>query len=153
MLGAILRITRSLTLLGSCCLAGCASQGTTSSVTGDISIPAQHAVQLLRQGQIKLIDTRSPSERSAGQILDSLPIQFGPDHWTEDITEQDKNMFFAQVTATGLSQNDSIVTVCNAGVRSLAAARFLHSVGFTGVRSVFGGYIGNDSDPGWQFFQ
>lgn len=153
MLGAISGTKGALTLLACCLLAGCASHACPSSVTCDISISAESAVQLLRQGKIKLIDTRAPSERSAGSILGSLPIQFGSDRWTDSVTDQDKTRFLAQVTAAGLNQHESIVTICNAGVRSLAAAKILRSAGYTNVRSVLGGYLGTDSDPGWQFFE
>lgn len=144
---------RSLTLLGFFCLAGCVSQGPMPSVTSDLSIPSEQAVQLLRQGKIKLVDTRTPSERLDRQISNSVLIQFGPDQWTEEITEHDKNMFLTQVTAAGLTPQDQIVTVCNAGLRSLAAAKVLRFAGFMRVHSVTGGYIGKDSDPGWQFSQ
>lgn len=116
-------------------------------------MPAQSAVELLRKGKIKVIDTRSASERSAGAIDDSIPIQFGPDRWTESIAEEDRALFLAQLIEAGVNQQDVIVTVCNFGVRALAAAKFLRSVGFTSARSVAGGYIGKDSDPGWQFAQ
>ena len=153
MLGTILGTMRRLTLLALCCMAGCVSQGAIPSIRNDISIPSQDAIQLLRQGKPKLIDTRTPTERSARRIFDSVSIPFGPDQWTGDVTEQEKNIFLTQVTAAGLTQDDLIVTVCNAGVRALSAATFLRSAGFTRVHSVIGGYIGNHSDPGWQFSQ
>ena len=143
----------NLTVLGACCLAGCISQGSVPSLSSNISISSEVAVQLLRQGKIMLVDTRPTSERSGRHISQAIAIQFGPDPWNDNVTEQERDVFLAKLTAAGVSKDDPVVTVCTAGIRALAAAQFLRSLGFTNVKSVIGGYLGRDSDAGWQFFQ
>lgn len=151
--GAVSGIVRRVVPLGCCILVGCASANLGAPPTRDASIPAEQAARLWRQGKIKLIDTRSTNERSSGLVVDALLIQFGPDQWSLGAAEQDSKTFVLLVTEAGLGPADPVVTLCNVGVRSLAAARALRSAGFESVRSVAGGYLGKGADPGWQFHQ
>ena len=116
------------------------------------SVSSEEAVKLLRKGEIKLVDTRSGPERSR-EISNALTIQVGPDRWTGELTNNDKQSFLTRIEASGLTRNDAIVVICNAGVRASAAARLLRASGYAKAKAVAGGYIGTNSDLGWQFFQ
>lgn len=117
------------------------------------SVSSEDAARLLRKGEIHLVDTRSEPERTGREIAKALAIQLGPDSWTGDLTDMDRQSFLKRIEDSGLTRNDAIVTICNAGVRASAAARLLRASGYAKAKAVAGGYIGTNSDSGWQFFQ
>jgi rhodanese-related sulfurtransferase len=138
-------------LFAALCLAGCAaypSFGSPARVIG-----SEEAATLWKSGQAKLIDTRHPEERAGGVIPQAAAIPFGAFPWSADVHKDDNEAFVQAVLATGAASNDVILMVCSVGVRARAAAELLHSRGFLNVRAVAGGYLGNKSDPGWQFVQ
>lgn len=129
---------------------GCASL---SGATLDAKwvVLSHQAVALIRGSGAKLIDTRSHDERSGRVIWDSVPVQYGPDHWSSAVSVYEGSQFLIAISTAGMSKDDLIITICNAGFRARAAAAFLRDQGFANVYSVSGGYLGNDRDAGWQF--
>lgn len=116
-------------------------------------VSSEETVKLHRKGEIRLVDTRSASERSGREISNTLAIQLGPDRWIGTLTDDDAQSFLRRIEASGLTTHDAIVTICNAGVRAAAAAELLRASGYTRAKAVAGGYIGTNKDLGWQFFR
>jgi rhodanese-related sulfurtransferase len=92
--------------------------------SGGQAVGPTDAVRLLNQGAM-LLDVRSQAEFDAGHIIDARHVP------QEDL---------AQASETLKRQRDKvIVTCCESGTRSAAAARTLTAQGFTKVVNLRGG--------------
>jgi rhodanese-related sulfurtransferase len=92
-------------------------------VEDDLEIsPAETAV-LMKQGNVKLIDVRTPQEYLIAHI-EGCPLV--DETLAKEIVET-------------WPKNTPIVTICHHGVRSLDAAAYLRQQGFTMARSMRGG--------------
>lgn len=130
-------------------LLGCAS----GAPQTDMLISSEDAVALWRSGKARIVDTRHPHERGEATIPGALAVPFGPARWSTDPATHRGEEFAAAVAAAGVTRDDEVVMVCNAGVRARSAAAFLRDRGYSRSRAVVGGFLGKGADPGWQFFQ
>jgi thiosulfate sulfurtransferase len=79
---------------------------------------------LVRDDEIFIVDVRDPRQYHAGHIPDAILLP------ADD---------FADRYERELSPDDPVVLVCEKGLTSEAAARFLHAQGFTDVATLVGG--------------
>lgn len=92
-------------------------------VEADLEISPTETAALMKQGNVKLIDVRTPHEYAIAHIegcplIDQTLAKEIVDTWPKDTP---------------------IITICHHGVRSLDAAVYLRQHGFTHVRSMRGG--------------
>ena len=75
-------------------------------------------------GKIQLLDVRTPDEYNSGHVPGAvlLPVS--------DLTSG---------AAVSFEKNSEVYVICRSGKRSMAAAEYLQSQGFTSVKSVSGG--------------
>jgi sulfur dioxygenase len=91
-------------------------------------IGVDKAKQLLSEGNITVIDVREESEYAAGHIDDALPIPRG-------VLE-----FKVGTTPELADKSKTVVVYCRTGGRAAMAAQTLHTLGYSNVLSIEGGY-------------
>jgi rhodanese-related sulfurtransferase len=92
-------------------------------VEADLEISPQETAALMKQGNVKLIDVRTPYEYAIAHIEGCPLVDEG----------------LAKEIVETWPKDTPIVTICHHGVRSLDAAVYLRHQGFTQVRSMRGG--------------
>jgi rhodanese-related sulfurtransferase len=111
------------------------------SVSAAPDLSAPEAYEAHRQGQLRLIDIRTPEEwRQTGIAPGAARIDFyrGPE-----------NLLRSVLQATGGDRTKPIALVCRTGNRTSQAQRFLQAQGFTQVYNVKEGMAGSAAGPGW----
>jgi rhodanese-related sulfurtransferase len=89
----------------------------------DLEISPQETAALMKQGNVKLIDVRTPYEYAIAHI-EGCPLV--DEALAKEIVET-------------WSKDTPIITICHHGVRSLDAAAYLRQQGFAQARSMRGG--------------
>ncbi len=111
----------------------------TARAEPDISAP--RALERSRQGNILIIDIRTPEEwRETGVIPGARRVDFyrGPNVLLKSVLEMvDGN------------RNAPIALVCHSGSRTIQAQKFLQAQGFTQVYNLKEGMGGSAAGPGW----
>jgi len=105
----------------------------------DISAP--QALERSRQGNILIIDIRTPEEwRETGVIPGARRVDFyrGPQALLKSVLEM-----------AGGDRNAPLALVCHSGSRSIQAQKFLQAQGFTQVYNLKEGIGGSAAGPGW----
>jgi len=92
-------------------------------VEPDLEISPTETAALLKEGNVKLIDVRTPQEYAIAHI-EGCPLV---------------DQALAKEIVETWPKDTSIITICHHGVRSLDAAVYLRQQGFTNVRSMRGG--------------
>ncbi|UOD50270.1 rhodanese-like domain-containing protein [Orrella daihaiensis] len=113
------------------------------TATVDAEIGATEAYELVKDGKITLIDIRRPEEwRQTGVAQGALRI---------NMLHPKGFQGFAQeiYTAVGGDLNAPIVLICRTGSRTSRLQPILTQVGFTNVKHVPEGTLGNRKKPGW----
>lgn len=93
------------------------------TMTPDLEISPAETATLLKAGEAKLIDVRTPHEYAMAHI-EGCPLV--DEALAKEIVET-------------WPKDTPIITICHHGVRSLDAAVYLRHQGFTDVRSMSGG--------------
>lgn len=94
-----------------------------ADIDPDLELTVEKVARDLRGGSIQLIDVREQDEWDAGRIAGSTLVPMSD--FARHVSDIDPSI--------------PIVTVCQAGVRSLYVAEALANAGFTSVRSMTGG--------------
>jgi rhodanese-related sulfurtransferase len=89
----------------------------------DLEVSPQEVVELVKNGQVTLIDVRTPQEFAIARIEGSRLVD---EALLREILEK-------------WPKDKPIVTICHHGIRSLDAAVYLRRQGFTKTRSMHGG--------------
>lgn len=89
----------------------------------DLEITPTEVAELLKKGEIKLLDVRTPEEYAIAHVEGSLLV----------------DQALAQEIVQTWPQDSEIVTMCHHGRRSLDAAAYLRGHGFRNTRSMRGG--------------
>jgi rhodanese-related sulfurtransferase len=89
----------------------------------DIEIMPTEVAQLLKQGEIKLLDVRTPQEYEIARVDGSILV----------------DQSLAQEIVNTWPPDTRIVTICHHGMRSLDAAAYLRGHGFMKTQSMRGG--------------
>jgi rhodanese-related sulfurtransferase len=113
--------------------------GISARAEPDISAP--QALERSRQGNILIIDIRTPEEwRETGVIPGARRVDFyrGPQALLKSVLEM-----------AGGDRNAPIALVCHSGSRSIQAQKFLQAQGFTQVYNLKEGMGGSAAGPGW----
>ncbi len=109
----------------------------------DAEIGAAQAYALAKDGQITLIDIRRPEEwRQTGVAQGALRINMLHPKGLQGFAQEVYN-------AVGGDLNAPIVLICRTGSRTSRLQPILTQVGFTNVRHVPEGTLGNRKKPGW----
>jgi rhodanese-related sulfurtransferase len=95
----------------------------TQDAEKELEIPPRDAAELLKAGRVRMLDVREPrafafASVPGSELIDDVLATEIVDRWPRDAP---------------------IVLVCHHGMRSLDAAHYLRSCGFTNVKSVAGG--------------
>ena len=109
----------------------------------DAEISASDAYELVTDGKVTLIDIRRPEEwRQTGVAQGALRI---------DMVNPKGLQGFAQevYNAVGGDLNAPIVLICRTGSRTSRMQPILAQVGFTNVKHIPEGTLGNRTKPGW----
>jgi len=88
-----------------------------------LEISPRETADLLKQEKIKLLDVRTPEEYAIASVPGSLLV----------------DQTFAQEIMQTWPKDTAIVTMCHHGMRSLDAAAYLRSHGFSNTKSMKGG--------------
>lgn len=91
------------------------------------SVSAQEFSDLIKEGNVQLIDVRTPGEFSEGNISGSKMINLNSSSFSEDIQKLDKN--------------EPVYVYCRSGARSMKAASIMEKQGFTKIYNLKGGYL------------
>ena len=89
----------------------------------DLEIAPRAVADLLKQGNIKLLDVRTPEEYQIASVQGSVLI----------------DQALAQEILQSWPKDTAIVTMCHHGIRSLDAAAYLRGHGFDNTKSMTGG--------------
>ena len=89
----------------------------------DLEIAPRDVADLLKQGNIKLLDVRTPEEYQIASVQGSVLI----------------DQALAQEILQSWPKDTAIVTMCHHGIRSLDAAAYLRGHGFDNTKSMTGG--------------
>ena len=89
----------------------------------DLEIAPRDVADLLKQGNIKLLDVRTPEEYQIASVQGSVLI----------------DQVLAQEILQSWPKDTAIVTMCHHGIRSLDAAAYLRGHGFDNTKSMTGG--------------
>ena len=106
-------------------------------------MPADEAAALAAEGELTIIDVRSPREwRDTGVPEGAKTVTIhhpgGVEGFLEEVTE-----------AVGGDKERPIAFICAAGGRSSAAQKLAREAGFTEVADIEEGMLGSGSGPGW----
>lgn len=102
-------------------------------------ISTTQAETMNAQGQIVLLDIRSPQEwKETGLPNGAVPV-----------TVHRRDFVAAVLEVTKGDRTKTIALICATGGRSAMARRFLAGQGFTSVIDVSEGMLGNNYGPGW----
>lgn len=113
------------------------------SAQADAEISASDAYELVTDGKVTLIDIRRPEEwRQTGVAQGALRINMlhpkGLQGFAQEVYE-----------AVGGDLNAPIVLICRTGSRTSRLQPILAQVGFTNVKHIPEGTLGNRKTPGW----
>src|SRR5262245_59718458 len=100
-----------------------AGRSTICLVDDDLEITPTETAALMKQGNVKLIDVRTPHEYAIAHI-EGCPLI---------------DQALAKEIVETWPKETPIITICHHGIRSLDAALYLRQQGFTDVRSMRGG--------------
>ena len=138
---------RCILLIGGCAGAGLAVAGWRSGLfyaaitetrTGAV-IDAPAALDLVRSGDLILVDIRRPEEWAAtGRPAGSIGLDMRREDFTAELTR----------IANG-DRSAPIALICARGVRSAHLANRMIEAGFTDIRDVPEGMLGSAAGPGW----
>lgn len=95
----------------------------TQEMMKDLEITVRETAELMKEGRIKVVDVRSPQAYAIANIPGSMLI----------------DQALAQEIVQTWPKDTRIVLVCHHGMRSLDAADYLRTFGFTNVKSLSGG--------------
>jgi rhodanese-related sulfurtransferase len=104
-----------------------------SAVPKSASVETAH--ELVQAGH-QYLDVRTPQEFTAGHAVGAINIPY----LLYVGSGMSKNPKFLEEVSSHFKTDDKIVVACQAGKRSLMAAKDLVSAGFTEVTDVVGGY-------------
>jgi rhodanese-related sulfurtransferase len=89
----------------------------------DMEIAPREVAELLKHGEIKLLDVRTPEEYAIASVPGSVLV----------------DQAVAQEIMQSWDKETAIVTMCHHGMRSLDAAAYLRGHGFANTKSMIGG--------------
>jgi len=93
------------------------------AIVKDLEITARETAELMKQGQVRLLDVRAPQAYAMASIPGSVRID---EALAEEIVQS-------------WPKDTPIILVCHHGMRSLDAAEYLRDYGFVNVKSLSGG--------------
>lgn len=109
----------------------------------DAEIGAADAFELAQEGKVTLIDIRRPEEwRQTGVAQGALRINMLHPKGMQGFAQEVYN-------AVGGDLNAPIVLICRTGSRTSRLQPILAQVGFTNVKHIPEGTLGNRKKPGW----
>ncbi len=113
------------------------------AIAGGGLLSADDAARRVKNGEITMIDVRSPGERR----------QTGTAQGASCVTMHDPNgaegFLRHMVAAVDGDRSRPIALICARGNRSTRAHDFLTRNGFTNVHDIVEGMLANRTDPGW----
>ena len=95
----------------------------TQKMMKELEITVRETAELMKEGRIKVVDVRSPQAYAMASVPGSMLLDQG----------------LAQEIVQNWPKDTRIVLVCHHGMRSLDAADYLRTFGFTNVKSLSGG--------------
>jgi phage shock protein E len=123
-----------LVALTAAVLAGCGGSSTDGAATASSPSPAgvvlaspEEAQALIADGDVTVLDVRTPEEFAAGHLAGAENVDF----YATDFAEQ----------IDTLDQGEQYVVYCRSGNRSEKATRLMAQKGFTTVADVDGGIV------------
>ncbi len=107
-------------------------------------ISAEEALKRSEEGELMIIDVRSPGEWR----------QTGIPRGAETVTIHNRSGvtgFMAELKETvGPDKDQPVAFICASGVRSSAAEQIMRGLGYTNIMNIREGMLGNAEDgPGW----
>ena len=113
------------------------------AVAGGGLLSADDAARRVKNGEITVIDVRSPGEwRQTGTALGAKRITIHDPGGANGFLRH-------MVAAVDGDRGRPIALICARGNRSTRAYDFLTQNGFTNVHNIVEGMLGNRTDPGW----
>ena len=113
------------------------------SASADAEISASEAYELVTDGKVTLIDIRRPEEwRQTGVAQGALRINMLHPKGLQGFAQEVYN-------AVGGDLSAPIVLICRTGSRTSRLQPILAQVGFTNVKHIPEGTLGNRKKPGW----
>jgi len=91
------------------------------------SITGKDALQAHAEGEVTLIDVRTPAETSHGKIQGALEMNVTSMDFKNNISKLDRSKPY--------------IIYCRSGMRSTRACKIMEKEGFTDLTNVSGGYI------------
>ncbi len=113
------------------------------AVAGGGMLPADEAARRAKNGELTVIDVRSPAEwRQTGTALGAKRVTIHDPRGADGFLRH-------MIAAVGGDRGRPIALICARGNRSTRAHDFLTRHGFTNVHNIVEGMLGNRTDPGW----
>ncbi len=113
------------------------------AVAGGGLLSADDAARRVKNGEITMIDVRSPGEwRQTGIAPGAKRVTIHDPNGAEGFLRH-------MVAAVDGDRGRPIALICARGNRSTRAHDFLTRNGFTNVHNIVEGMLGNRTDPGW----
>lgn len=114
---------------------------TGTSFADDI-LTAPQALDMARQGQVTLVDIRTPQEwRQTGVAPGAKRVNM--------YNKAGLMAFLAELLAEVGDKEVPVALICRTGNRTTQAAEFLRAAGFKAVYNVKEGMAGSPAGPGW----
>lgn len=111
--------------------------------SADAEISASEAFELVKEGKVTLVDIRRPEEwRQTGVAQGALRINMLNPKGLQGFAQEVYN-------AVGGDLNAPIVLICRTGSRTSRLQPILAQAGFTKVKHIPEGTLGNPNKPGW----
>ena len=115
----------------------------TMAVAGGGLLSADDAARRAKNGEITMIDVRSPGEwRQTGTALGAKRVTVHDPGGAKEFLRH-------MVAVVDGDRDRPIALICARGSRSAMASDFLTRHGFTNVHNIVEGMLGNRTDPGW----
>ncbi len=116
---------------------------TAAAFAGGGLLSAEDAARRAKNGEITVIDVRSPAEwRQTGTASGAKRVSIHDPHGEDGFLRR-------MVAAVDGDRSRPIALICARGNRSTLAQRILLRHGFTNVHNIVEGMLGNRTDPGW----
>jgi len=106
-------------------------------------VSADKAFAMARDGQVTIVDVRSPTEwRQTGIPQGALTV-------TIHNPDGEQGFVAAMTEILGGDKNRPIALICASGNRSARAQQWLEAAGFSSVSNISEGMMGRGDAPGW----
>ena len=99
-----------------------------------VNIDVKQCADMIKKGDVVLLDVRTPEETGEGKIEGALELDFYADNFEEEVLKLDRDKTY--------------IVYCRSGGRSSSASEIMVAAGFKSVHNLKGGYTEwSESNP------